>query len=402
MLNFMDSKLKPDIKSLSPYEDGYDVTNLTSSNSIVKKQGFLAYKSVRPPVDVNIKLICTVNLNHIIINGRRGAQQSTAFELYLKDGCISNYTSISKVYLENDEMGVVFYNMRTFKADEHRIPKCFKLVPLSRVHWRLIISCDYLKIRILRTKDIPCIGSLEIWGHIAKYCSSELKNQVLRLCNSVKKSVEVTEQSPKEPSKPSKRIDSGFQVPNEFLDQLTFEIMAQPMTLPSGNTVDQSTLDKHAHSQQMYGRAPFDPFTGQVYTATCKPMFNSALKNRIDAFLLQNSEHESIKNIPRTVGRQTSSKSVKRTYSETTVTSNSENIDSLDLILNETLSKLPRFTNFDEEIELNICTVCKTMENLYKLKCSHLFCRQCLIMLSDNCTRCNQLFKKSDIVRYHT
>lgn len=54
-------------------------------------------------------------------------------------------------------------------------------------------------------------------------------------------------------------------VPEQFLDEITYELMALPMLLPSGHFVDRSTLDKLQHTDSMYGRPPSDPFTG-IYT----------------------------------------------------------------------------------------------------------------------------------------
>lgn len=51
-------------------------------------------------------------------------------------------------------------------------------------------------------------------------------------------------------------------VPDRFLDEITYEIMALPMLLPSGHCVDRSTLDKLHHTDSIYGRPPSDPFTG--------------------------------------------------------------------------------------------------------------------------------------------
>lgn len=51
-------------------------------------------------------------------------------------------------------------------------------------------------------------------------------------------------------------------VPERFLDEITYELMALPMLLPSGHFVDRSTLEKLQHTDSVYGRPPSDPFTG--------------------------------------------------------------------------------------------------------------------------------------------
>lgn len=52
------------------------------------------------------------------------------------------------------------------------------------------------------------------------------------------------------------------EIPHRLLDELTFELMVLPVLLPSGHCVDQSTVDRLAHNDALYGRPPTDPFTG--------------------------------------------------------------------------------------------------------------------------------------------
>lgn len=60
------------------------------------------------------------------------------------------------------------------------------------------------------------------------------------------------------------------------------------MLLPSGVSVDNSTLEEHQKREATWGRAPNDPFTGVPFTSTSQPLPNPQLKSRIDLFLLQN------------------------------------------------------------------------------------------------------------------
>lgn len=76
-------------------------------------------------------------------------------------------------------------------------------------------------------------------------------------------------------------------IPKEFLDEITSEVMAIPMVLPSGKVVDRSTIDKCNQSQAVYGGLSRDPFSGTVYSSTSKPVFNASLKSRIDEYVSQ-------------------------------------------------------------------------------------------------------------------
>lgn len=63
--------------------------------------------------------------------------------------------------------------------------------------------------------------------------------------------------------------------------------MLLPMLLPSGVSVDNSTLEEHQKREATWGRAPNDPFTGVPFTPSSQPLPNPQLKCRIDQFLLQ-------------------------------------------------------------------------------------------------------------------
>lgn len=102
-------------------------------------------------------------------------------------------------------------------------------------------------------------------------------------------------------------MESNLQTPECFLDAITYEIMTQPILLPSGKIIDQSTLLKHEENEAIWGRRLTDPFTGLPFSENRKPVIASALKIRIDKFLLENSNVEEIKKLPRVLGRAISS-----------------------------------------------------------------------------------------------
>lgn len=80
---------------------------------------------------------------------------------------------------------------------------------------------------------------------------------------------------------------SNVSIPEEFLDPITQEVMMLPMLLPSGVSVDNTTLEEHQKREATWGRPPNDPFTGVPFTSSSQPLPNPQLKTRIDQFLLQ-------------------------------------------------------------------------------------------------------------------
>ena len=53
-----------------------------------------------------------------------------------------------------------------------------------------------------------------------------------------------------------------------------------------GKSVDRTTVEKCNSAQAAYGGPPRDPFTGTPYRERLGPVFNAALKSRIDRFLI--------------------------------------------------------------------------------------------------------------------
>ncbi|XP_023249945.1 RING finger protein 37 isoform X2 [Seriola lalandi dorsalis] len=82
----------------------------------------------------------------------------------------------------------------------------------------------------------------------------------------------------------------SLSIPEEFLDPITQEVMTLPMLLPSGVSVDNTTLEEYQKREATWGRAPNDPFTGVPFTSNCQPLPNPQLKTRIDHFLLQRGD----------------------------------------------------------------------------------------------------------------
>lgn len=142
------------------------------------------------------------------------------------------------------------------------------------------------------------LKSLAVWGQPARCCSPEQIERVRRLHEA---SLRPPPQQPSIFGPPVSqspqplsttaigRSTSSSPVPEEFLDPLTQEVMSLPMLLPSGSSVDHSTLEEFQKREASWGRAPNDPFTGVPFTADSQPCPNPLLKCRIDHFLLQSS-----------------------------------------------------------------------------------------------------------------
>lgn len=189
-----------------------------------------------------------------------------------------------------------------------------------------------LRVRIVKTSgsSIPALGALAIWGYVAYSCPAPLARSVLSKWHNlnqpttssssstflstssdvidVQKSGEslgsATSVVNSTGSTHSGRalIEDDFEIPEEFLDGLTCDIMALPVRLPSGNVIDERTLERFANQEASWGRPLSDPFTAQPITGSRRPVYDTALKARIDSFLLKESHRPCLKNVPRTTG----------------------------------------------------------------------------------------------------
>uniref|UniRef100_A0A8C7ZRR8 U-box domain containing 5 n=1 Tax=Oryzias sinensis TaxID=183150 RepID=A0A8C7ZRR8_9TELE len=133
------------------------------------------------------------------------------------------------------------------------------------------------------------LKALAVWGQPASRCPAEEVERIKRIHESARRQLSkpaflglpVRQTTPPQQSTPSVII------PEEFLDPITQEAMLLPLLLPSGMSVDSTTLDEYQKREAGWGRPPNDPFTGVPFTPTSQPLPNPQLKSRIDRYLLQ-------------------------------------------------------------------------------------------------------------------
>lgn len=252
-------------------------------------------------------------------------------------------------------------------------------------------------------------------------------------------------------------VDSSLlDVSEDFLDPITCEIMTQPVILPSGKIIDQKTLEKHGQNESVWGRPVSDPFTGIAFSEVRKPIAAFPLKARIDKFLLENSNHEEIKKLPRVLGSRLTHSSTNVNVIScvpailvNNVDSSRSNVNSLKRTLTreETNSgakksfrghslplvsyrnvrvaeSAPKSTvrsatlsreeiqkrnnaieaRLNSQIQVTSAPSCEccTEKIFYKLPCEHVICRKALLSLEKNeCIVCKIEFKTSDPQRFH-
>ncbi|XP_061134809.1 RING finger protein 37 isoform X2 [Syngnathus typhle] len=163
----------------------------------------------------------------------------------------------------------------------------------SRGHLSLT-SVTQLRVTLPFGGSASALGlkALAVWGLPARCCPPEEVERIEHAHKASQRSrcghVPATVNQIKQSCSDTPSAECLNSIPEEFLDPITQEVMSLPMLLPSGVSVDSTTLEEHQKREASWGRPRSDPFTGVPFSATSQPLPNPQLKRRIDHFVLQN------------------------------------------------------------------------------------------------------------------
>lgn len=272
-------------------------------------------------------------------------------------------------------------------------------------------SISVIKIVVADTKlrRAPVIKKLEVYG-IPSFSNSREEIVLINRLLDITPESSTVSQVYKDTIIKRTEVDTSFNIPEDFLDSITHELLVMPFILPSGNIIDETTLTKHNKHEASYGRLPSDPFTGLIYTSDSQPKFNDLLKLRLDAFKLRNSQELEVKQSGRTLGRKheepsasTSSYAVSNGHVSKKIKFSAGSSSDLDSIIssiykNKQVSIFTQPRECRDESKQECCD-CQSPSstNLYGITCCHLFCKPCLLKLNEACGVCNRSFLKADV-----
>uniref|UniRef100_A0A3B5LE58 U-box domain containing 5 n=1 Tax=Xiphophorus couchianus TaxID=32473 RepID=A0A3B5LE58_9TELE len=288
--------------------DGYDVTNIVSADPSLRKQGFKLEYFLRPPLHVTLKFGFPVELSRVDVElwpwGMDRGQACKRLEISTSSDISaliqaqhseSEFKQVARCELtEETQVSFSHSNFRPrapFLSAPPPPPASSQQVKLWSRGLHSLSAVTQLRV------TVPCGGAasslglkaLAVWGQPARCCPAEEVERIQRIQESNERRVErpVFFSPPVGQTTHTLQNSLSFSIPEEFLDPLTQEVMALPMLLPSGMSVDASTLEEYQKREATWGRPPNDPFTGVPFTSTCQPLPNPQLKSRIDHFLLQ-------------------------------------------------------------------------------------------------------------------
>ncbi|XP_029017621.1 RING finger protein 37 [Betta splendens] len=183
------------------------------------------------------------------------------------------------------------------------------------------------------------LKALAVWGQPAGCCPAEEVERIRTVHEASNRRLQpVLFTSPLSQTKQPQRTatPASSSVPEEFLDPLTQEVMALPMLLPCGVSVDNTTLEEYQKREATWGRPPNDPFTGVPFTSSSHALPNPQLKMRIDHFVLQ----KSVVRRDGTLGRQQNRDNPQASRLLESKTGQTQNSTESDKINTETTTRL--------------------------------------------------------------
>lgn len=332
--------------------------------------------------------------------------KSTKFQVFVLDEGEEIFRKIGDFGLKDHETGFCVKSS-DFQGSLEESLKVENIYPSSR---QAAHCMKVLKITIIDTnlRRPPVIKKIEVWGSPSKDNGKDDISAIRSLWFGPKK-----EETAQESAATANGVqeDDSFKVPEDFLDSITNELLVMPFILPSGNIIDESTMEKHNRHEETYGRLPSDPFTGLIYTSDSFPKFNESLKARLDEFKLKNSHELEVKKSGRTLGK-TKEPVASTSYASSEHVSkkikfNGSSSKDLDSIISSIYknNQVSVFTRPKEAVPETTsswsCSKCQMMSSagLYKIECGHSFCKSCLLLLNSLCFTCNKSFTTKDVVK---
>ena len=326
------SKIKTDKVSF----DGYEVTNLLSSDLALKNKGFLSDHFIKPPVNITVQFPCNISIYRIVVDPVIGRQQSCDIKLFTGTKTVStswlygnddsSSVSCDGLLLNNigsvttkDPLVICFQNSFFRERNLWQIDNLsdsYQYPIRTQLRGRKpgsLCNASHLNICVTRVRSggSVAIKRLEVWGMPSSMVPIAVQQLLL---NTYRKAVYPNEKEQTDTKNfPDKTlsttehaqdvasvIEDGVHIPDDFIDQITYEVMSVPMLLPCGKNVDQSTVERFVNTEASWGRAPSDPFTGVLFSPGHQAIPNVALKARLDQFLLK---HSGKLKVARTLGR---------------------------------------------------------------------------------------------------
>uniref|UniRef100_H2LFX9 U-box domain containing 5 n=1 Tax=Oryzias latipes TaxID=8090 RepID=H2LFX9_ORYLA len=421
--------------------DGYEVTNLVSADPALRRRGFKFEYFLRPPLQVILKFGFQVELSRVDVElwpwGMDRGQACKRLEISTSSDLQNcgptdhkqlgqkeqkkEFKLVSRCELR-DETHVCFFhsNFRPrvpFLSLPPQPPENSRQVELWSRGLASLGAVTQLRVTVPFGGGGSSLGlkALAVWGQPASRCTAEEVERIKRIHESAQRQLSkpaffgrpVRQATPPQQSTPRFVI-----IPEEFLDPITQEAMLLPLLLPSGMSVDSTTLDEYQKREAGWGRPPNDPFTGVPFTPTSQPLPNPQLKSRIDRYLLQKGiiKRDGMLGGQNPEDNPHASRLVTTDKWGQTQSSPSFSVSSPDNRDTSLASGQRESGKVCSACSCSVSVYSTSASCIYRLTCSHLLCRTCLQKESKPtsstsalvlCPTCLSRTHRSRIIRVH-
>jgi hypothetical protein len=418
-MNLLTPEFVKKIYCSSPQRDDFEVENLleneeASKSFLSRKQnkGFAVDAFIRPPVTIYIVFKQEVSIESIQLDAKVNTQVSNGFlistsidspqlieqSIQEKRADAVNFQQIAKILNEKNKACHVYeFTRRMSSQSNSNNNSSSQFVYVAHFGARSSLYLDKVtgvSICITRTLNSAnaCLRSVKVFRRLFQPDAGEAVQSESETCLPTK-------------NKSTPEKSDLVEIPIEFVDELTHEIMKMPIKLPSSKYIDKTTLDKYLAEEKlnnMNHQAAKDPFTRVAFTANYKPLIDETLKSKIDRFLFDNQgkrlaykSESPCKLRKKSVEKIVTREDLKRNLS----------LISMDYFKNNELENDSTPTNSKKlkQSPQQSCCCCLNLKNpqlgFYELQtCKHVYCRNCLVSLNRKCLVCKVSFKSSQVI----
>ncbi|KAJ2857501.1 RING finger protein 37 [Coemansia erecta] len=284
LFDYADSRLGTTVSCTCPCTTDYEVCNLLDKGRTRSRTamgggdqlplplgaqhldscGFMAESFVRPPIDITFTLPYQVSLASVVINPciRRG--RIKVVNMFTMGVNRDRWEVAGKLLCEAG-----MYGLHNGDVTPAMLSQAIGINAAKEIRWSVLRApsasalhfVKQIKITIVAMHEAHAIGcgAIEIWAQPSQRLPSD---QRVRMWKEAYQAVALPADSSARILPPVGAAASGSlavdvsECPQEFIDPITHNIMADPVVLPSGACCDRSTIARHLDSHRT------DPFTG--------------------------------------------------------------------------------------------------------------------------------------------
>lgn len=235
LINFLNPKLKPSVECDAVCEDGYTAANLIADDVEQLERGFMCFAVCKPPIEIVFDFPKAIDLKVIKLWHSSGALRSTGFEVHGKhDGIWERVAYVRDLPKGMDSVTFCYqsdYNSRSSAAAAQQQSE--KVFFFKTAH-KILSTTNSVKIVIRATERCPpVLRKIQMWGLPAR-CLDKADRELMKTIWSeisdpygLRDQAQQQQAGQRSPSRhiPELREQSTLEIPEEFLDSITWDLM---------------------------------------------------------------------------------------------------------------------------------------------------------------------------------